>query len=30
MIVRFSRIVGDVLREVPPNRTPEPKYRYYT
>jgi hypothetical protein len=27
--LRFSRVVGDVLREVPSDRTPEPKYRYY-
>lgn len=27
--LRFSRVVGDVLREVPRERTPEPKYRYY-
>lgn len=25
----FSRVVGDVLREVPRDRVPEPKYRYY-
>ena len=25
----FSRVVGDVLREVPPERTPQPQYRYY-
>jgi hypothetical protein len=27
--LRFSRLVGDVLREVPSGETPEPKYRYY-
>jgi hypothetical protein len=26
---RFARLVGDILREVPPGRTPQPKYRYY-
>lgn len=25
----FSRLVGDVLREVPPGEIPEPKYKYY-
>jgi hypothetical protein len=25
----FSRVVGDVLREVPSHRTPQPQYRYY-
>jgi hypothetical protein len=25
----FSRVVGDVLREVPADRTPQPQYRYY-
>lgn len=25
----FSRIVGDVLREMPADETPEPKYKYY-
>ncbi len=25
----FSRVVGDVLREVPSDRTPQPQYRYY-
>lgn len=25
----FSRLVGDVLREVPADQTPEPKYKYY-
>jgi len=25
----FSRVVGEVLREVPSDRTPQPQYRYY-
>jgi hypothetical protein len=25
----FSHVVGSVLREVPPDRTPQPQYRYY-
>ena len=25
----FSRVVGDVLREVPPEMSPQPQYRYY-
>jgi len=27
--VTFSRIVGDILREVPPDATPDPKYVFY-
>ncbi len=27
--LRFSRLVGDILREVPENATPQAKYRYY-
>ncbi len=27
--LRFSRLVGDILREVPEGRTPQPKYKYY-
>jgi len=27
--LRFSRLVSDVLREVPPDQEPEPKYKYY-
>jgi hypothetical protein len=27
--LRFSRLVGDILREVPDDRTPQPKYKYY-
>jgi hypothetical protein len=26
--LRFSRLVGDVLREVPDNREPQPKYKF--
>ncbi len=27
--LRFSRVVGDILREVPPDQHPEPKFKYY-
>jgi hypothetical protein len=27
--LRFSEVVGDILREVPENDTPHPKYKYY-
>lgn len=27
--LRFSRLVGDVLREVPPERVPNPRYAFY-
>jgi hypothetical protein len=27
--LRFSRLVGEVLREVPPDREPQPKYQFY-
>lgn len=27
--LRFSRLVGDILREVPAHETPQPKYKYY-
>lgn len=27
--LRFSQLVGDVLREVPDDREPQPKYKYY-
>ncbi len=27
--LRFSRLVGDILREVPESQTPQPKYKYY-
>lgn len=27
--LRFSRLVGDVLREVPSDREPQPKYKFY-
>ncbi len=27
--LRFSRLVGDILREVPADQTPERKYKYY-
>lgn len=27
--LRFSRLVGDVLREVPDGQIPDPKYKYY-
>lgn len=27
--LRFSRLVGDILREVPTNQMPERKYKYY-
>jgi len=27
--LRFSRLVGDILREVPDSQTPQPKYKYY-
>ena len=26
---QFSRLVGDVLREVPADREPQPKYKFY-
>lgn len=28
--LRFSRLVGDILREVPESQEPEAKYKYYT
>jgi hypothetical protein len=28
--LRFSKLVGDILREVPETQEPEPKYKYYT
>ena len=28
--VRFSRLVGDIMREVPPNREPQPQFKFYT
>ena len=27
--IRFSRLVGDIMREIPPEREPEPQFRYY-
>ena len=27
--LRFSRLVGDILREVPEGQTPQPKYKFY-
>ena len=27
--LRFSKLVGDILREVPEDQLPEPKYKYY-
>jgi hypothetical protein len=27
--VRFSRLVADILREVPESVTPHPKYKFY-
>jgi hypothetical protein len=27
--LRFSRLVGEILREVPPDRIPNPKYKFY-
>ncbi len=27
--LRFSRLVGDILREVPESQTPQPQYKYY-
>lgn len=27
--LRFSRLVGDILREVPESQVPQPKYKYY-
>ena len=27
--IRFSRLVGDIMREIPPDREPEPQFRYY-
>jgi hypothetical protein len=27
--LRFSKLVGDILREVPEDQTPQPKYKYY-
>ena len=27
--LQFSRLVGDILREIPNNRTPNPKYSFY-
>ena len=27
--LRFSRLVGDVLREVPADREPQPKYKFH-
>jgi len=27
--LRFSRLVGDILRELPQDQDPEPKYKYY-
>ena len=27
--VRFSRLVGEIMREIPPDREPEPQFRYY-
>ena len=28
--LRFSKLVGDILREVPESQEPEAKYKYYT
>lgn len=28
--LRFSRVVGDILKEVLPSERPQPKYKYYT
>lgn len=28
--VRFSRLVGDIMREVPADREPEPQFKFYT
>ncbi|HYG09355.1 MAG TPA: hypothetical protein VD835_05235 [Pyrinomonadaceae bacterium] len=27
--IRFSRLVGDILREIPIDKEPQPKYKYY-
>ena len=27
--LRFSKYVGEILREVPESQDPEPKYKYY-
>jgi hypothetical protein len=27
--LRFSRLVGDILREIPAEQSPQPKYKYY-
>jgi hypothetical protein len=28
--VRFSRLVGDIMREVPRDREPQPQFKFYT
>lgn len=28
--LRFSRLVGDIMREIPPDRDPLPQFKYYT
>jgi hypothetical protein len=28
--IRFSRLVGDIMREVPANREPQPQFKFYT
>ena len=28
--IRFSRLVGDIMREVPPDREPLPQFKFYT
>jgi hypothetical protein len=28
--LRFSRLVGDIMREIPPDREPLPNFKYYT
>lgn len=28
--IRFSRLVGDIMREVPADREPEPQFKFYT
>lgn len=27
--LKFSRLVGDIMREIPPDREPLPQYKYY-
>jgi len=27
--IRFSRLVGDIMREIPPGRDPLPNFKFY-